>query len=82
MRLSEASAQYFRAKEIDGYSPETLKAYRLQHRLLMKHIGDPELEDIETNQLREYIQARVPPGWYYSFTITGATLANAQIQGE
>ena len=25
---------------------------------------------------------RVPPGWYYSFTATGATLADAQIQGE
>lgn len=25
---------------------------------------------------------RVPPGWYYSFTATGATLANAQMIGE
>ena len=25
---------------------------------------------------------RVPPGWYYSFTASGATLATAQIQGE
>ncbi len=25
---------------------------------------------------------RVPPGWYYSFTATGATLADAMIQGE
>ena len=25
---------------------------------------------------------RVPPGWYYSFTATGATLATAQIIGE
>ena len=35
-----------------------------------------------TSTLPEVIQLRVPPGWYYSFTITGATLANAQIQGE
>lgn len=27
-------------------------------------------------------QLRVPPGWYYSFTATGATLADAMIQGE
>lgn len=25
---------------------------------------------------------RVPPGWYYSFTTSGATLLDAQIQGE
>lgn len=25
---------------------------------------------------------RVPPGWYYSFTISGTTLLDAQIQGE
>ena len=35
-----------------------------------------------TSSLPEVIQLRVPPGWYYSFTTTGATLANAQIQGE
>ena len=27
-------------------------------------------------------QLRVPPGWYYSFTVTNATLSDAQIQGE
>lgn len=28
------------------------------------------------------VQLRVPPGWYYSFTTTGATLADATILGE
>lgn len=35
-----------------------------------------------TSALPEVLQLRVPPGWYYSFTTTGATLADAQIQGE
>lgn len=35
-----------------------------------------------TSSVPRTLTLRVPPGWWYSFTVTGATLANAQIQGE
>lgn len=35
-----------------------------------------------TSSIPRTLTLRVPPGWYYAFTTSGATLANAQIQGE
>ena len=35
-----------------------------------------------TSSLPEVIQLRVPPGWYYSFTATGATLLDATFSAE
>ena len=35
-----------------------------------------------TSSVPRTLTLRVPPGWYYSFTATGATLADAMIQGE
>ncbi len=60
MFLSDASARYFRAKELDNYSPRTLDAYRLQHRLLIEAIGDLPVDEIATDHLRQYLSDATP----------------------
>lgn len=55
MRLSVAMDAYLQAKAIDGYSPSTLKAYRLQFTLLRRAIGDPEVDAVTTQHLRDYL---------------------------
>lgn len=47
MRLSEAWSAYNADKRLLGYSQHTLKAYRLQSKLLMRHLGDIIHEDLK-----------------------------------
>jgi site-specific recombinase XerD len=42
-------------KRIEGFSPQTLKAYQLQVTLLIRHFGDVEINSLTTEQLREYL---------------------------
>lgn len=58
MRLSEAWSAYEADKRLAGYSPHTLKAYKLQSELLMRHIGDKELVEIAFEDLKAYLAAQ------------------------
>ena len=42
-------------KRIEGFSPQTLKAYKLQSKLLIQHFNDVNIESLTTNQLKEYL---------------------------
>ncbi|WP_244893442.1 hypothetical protein [Ferroacidibacillus organovorans] len=52
MRLPDASNRYLPLQAQEGYSPYTVKAYRVQHHQLIKDIGDT----ITSEQLREHLQ--------------------------
>ena len=55
MKLSETWLAYKADKRIEGYSPQTLKAYELQTNLLIRFFGDIEIESISTDQLKDYL---------------------------
>ncbi|WP_245639478.1 site-specific integrase, partial [Viridibacillus arvi] len=55
MLLSKAGEAFESDKRIEGFSPQTLKAYRLQASLLIKYFKDIEITNIETNLLKEYL---------------------------
>jgi integrase/recombinase XerD len=55
MLLSEASRLYIADKQIEGFSPTTLKGYRIQHKLLVQHFGDIELDEITLPGLKTYL---------------------------
>ncbi|ETT83959.1 tyrosine-type recombinase/integrase [Viridibacillus sp. FSL R5-0477] len=55
MLLSKAWEAFESDKRIEGFSPQTLKAYRLQASLLIKYFKDIEITNIETNLLKEYL---------------------------
>ena len=55
MLLSQAADQYLEARWIDGYAASTLTAYRLQFSLLIRAIGDQDIEAVTTAQLRTYL---------------------------
>ena len=40
MRLSEASQRYLATRTQEGFSPHTIRAYRLQHQILIREVGD------------------------------------------
>lgn len=42
-------------KRIEGFSPHTLKAYRLQATLLIRYFNDLEISTLTTEQLKEYL---------------------------
>ncbi len=48
MLLSKAWELYESAKRIEGFSPQTLKAYRLQSKLLIQHFNDVSIETLTT----------------------------------
>ncbi len=58
MRLSEAWSAYEADKRLLGYSPHTLKAYKLQSELLIRYIGDKELAEITFEDLKAYLAAQ------------------------
>ncbi len=58
MLLSTAWPQFEADKRLLGYSPYTLKAYRLQSRLLTEYLEDPEIEEVTTAQLKGYLAAQ------------------------
>jgi integrase/recombinase XerD len=47
MLLSEAWEMYRKDKQLLGYSKHTLKAYEIQTNLLIRSIGDKNIEEIE-----------------------------------
>ncbi|SES45949.1 integrase/recombinase XerD [Psychrobacillus sp. OK032] len=55
MLLSKAWASFEADKRIEGFSPQTLKAYRLQSLLLIDYFKDIEMKLLDTNQLKEYL---------------------------
>ncbi|NMP24714.1 tyrosine-type recombinase/integrase [Sulfobacillus harzensis] len=55
MHISQASQQYLATRKQEGYSPYTLAAYRLQHHLLMRVLGDIELELVTLEDVRAYL---------------------------
>ena len=55
MLLSKAWKSYYNDKLIEGYSTTTLKAYKIQATLLIKHFGDIKITQITTDALKEYL---------------------------
>lgn len=55
MLLSKAWDTYESDKRIEGFSPQTLKAYQLQVNLLIRHFGDVEIDLLSTDQLKAYL---------------------------
>lgn len=55
MRLSEASNTFLSIRTQEGFSPHTINAYRLQHRLLVRDVGDVDIEDVTLQILREHL---------------------------
>lgn len=58
MKLSEAWEVYSADKKIEGYSLTTIKGYRIQHSLLIKHFSDIELDEITLPFLKQYLIER------------------------
>lgn len=55
MNLGELWKLYKADKRIQRFSPHTLKAYSLQLNVLIREIGDVELEEVSLNLLKEYL---------------------------
>lgn len=53
--LSKAWDSYEADKRIEGFSPQTLKAYRLQAMLLIRYFNDVNIDVITTIQLKDYL---------------------------
>lgn len=53
--LSQAWETYESDKRIEGFSPQTLRAYKLQSGLLIRFFNDVQLDTITTNQLKTYL---------------------------
>jgi integrase/recombinase XerD len=53
--LSKAWEMYEADKRIEGFSPQTLKAYKLQSILLIRYFKDVELEVVTADQLKAYL---------------------------
>lgn len=55
MLLTEAVEALLIATKADGRSPATIKAYRQKLGYLVKFLGDVQVEEITTNDLRRYV---------------------------
>lgn len=55
MLLSEVWSAYHADKQLAGYSKATLKAYHLQARLLIKGIGDVDIDSVTLAQVKGYL---------------------------
>ena len=53
--LSKAWETYESDKRIEGFSPQTLKAYKLQATLLIRFFKDVKLDTITTVKLKEFL---------------------------
>lgn len=58
MKYSELWELFERDKKMLNYSPFTLKSYRLQCRLLLDYLEDPEVEGVTREQLKDYLAAQ------------------------
>lgn len=55
MLVSEAWNLYKADKQIQGYSSQTLKVYKVQMSLLIKYLGDIKITDITTESIKLYL---------------------------
>ncbi|MCS0791757.1 tyrosine-type recombinase/integrase [Cytobacillus firmus] len=55
MLVSEAWNLYKADKQIQGYSSQTLKVYKVQMSLLIKYFGDIKITDITTESIKLYL---------------------------
>jgi len=55
MLLSEAWQLYVADKTIEGYSQATLRLYRVQINLLIRHFGETDIEEINLVDLKSYL---------------------------
>ncbi|MDR6718195.1 integrase [Paenibacillus sp. 2003] len=55
MILSELWNQYEADKRIQGFSPNTLRAYALQQKMLVLDLGDVDISGVTLNLLKEYL---------------------------
>lgn len=55
MLLSVAAKSYEADKRIEGFSAQTLNAYRLQAKLLIDYFGNIDISKITTLRLKEYL---------------------------
>lgn len=53
--MSEAAKSYESDKRIEGFSSQTLNAYKLQAKLLMNYFGNTKINDITTQHLKQYL---------------------------
>lgn len=58
MQLSEAWKFYTIDKQIEGFSPQTLKGYQTQANILIKYLGDIDLDEITLPILKQYLIER------------------------
>jgi integrase/recombinase XerD len=55
MNLSEASGAYLSVRRQEGFSSHTINAYRLQHEILIRDIGDLDVQEVTLQVLREHL---------------------------
>lgn len=58
MILSELWNHYEADKRIQGFSPNTLRAYALQLKMLVSDLGDVDISGVTLNLLKEYILSK------------------------
>ena len=59
MLLSKTWELYESDKRIEGFSPQTLKAYKLQSKLLIQYFNDVNIKSLTTERLKEYLAKSV-----------------------
>ena len=55
MLISEAWSSFELDKRLEGYSPHTLKGYKLQAKLLIQHFNDIDIKEITYEGLKGYL---------------------------
>ena len=55
MRLSEAIESFLTVRRQEGFSRHTIEAYQLQYRMLIRDIGDREIQDVDLPLLRYHL---------------------------
>ncbi|WP_409340332.1 integrase [Paenibacillus sp. MBLB4367] len=55
MKLTDLWMLYEADKRILGFSPHTLKAYSLQLNVLIREIGNLEIEEVSLTLLKDYL---------------------------
>lgn len=58
MRLSEAAEAFLGTKRLEGLSPRTIDGYRFHIGHLCRALGDPQLEDVTLQHLRDHLASK------------------------
>ena len=53
--LSDVAKSYEADKRIEGFPPQTLRAYSLQMKLLIKYFGNIQISEVSTSDLKQYL---------------------------